>query len=161
MPVALTIISLFVLGFFLIFIEVVIIPGFGFAGILGTISLFSACYIAFTSLSPILGALVTIASLFMFFALFKLLPKTSFWQKTRLSLTQNKKLGYQVSNPKLKKLEGKPGKTLTILRPSGTALIEGKHYDVIADCEFIEKDQKIKVTLVERNKITVIKSTNS
>jgi len=157
MPVLLSIICLFVLGFFLIFVEVVIIPGFGFTGVLGTISLLSACYIAFTNLSPLLGAIVTLASLLVFFVLFKILPKTAFWQKTRLTLTQNKKMGYQVAVPELEALKGKTGKTLTILRPSGTALIEGKHYDVLADNEFIEKDVDIKVSEVLGNKITVTK----
>ena len=160
MPILLSIICLFVLGFCLIFVEVVIIPGFGFAGVLGSISLMYASYIAFTSLSPVLGAIVTLASLLMVFGLFKILPKTTFWQKTRLSLTQNKKMGYQVASPGLKELEGKSGKTLTILRPSGTALIDGKHYDVIADSEFIEKEEEIKVKDVQGNKITVSKIIN-
>lgn len=157
MPVLFSIISLFILGFCLIFVEVVIIPGFGFAGILGSIAFFSACYIAFTSLSPVFGALVTLASLLMVFALFKILPKTSLWQKTRLALTQNKKMGYQVAVPELKDLQGKTGKTLTILRPSGTVLIEGKHYDVVSEDEFIEKDIEVKVKDIQGNKITVVK----
>ncbi len=157
MPAVLNIICLFVLGFFLIFVEVIIIPGFGFAGILGIISLLSASYIAFTNLSPIMGGIVTLASLLVFFVLFKILPKTAIWQKTRLTLTQNKKMGYQVAIPKLEELKGKTGKTLSILRPSGTALIEGKHYDVTADNEFIEKDAEIKVKDVQGNKITVSK----
>ncbi len=158
MPVLFSIISLFILGFCLIFVEVVIIPGFGFAGVLGSISLFSACYIAFTSLSPVLGALVTLASLLMVFGLFKILPKTALWQKTRLALTQNKKMGYQVATPGLEELKGKTGKTLTILRPSGTVLIEGRHYDVVSADEFIEKDIDIKVKDVQGNKITVTKT---
>ncbi len=157
MPVMLSIMSLFVIGFCLIFVEVVIIPGFGFAGVLGTVSLISASYIAFTSLSPLMGAIVTLTSLLMVFGLFKLLPKTTFWQKTRLSLTQNKKMGYQVATPGLEDLIGKTGKTHTILRPSGTILIDGKHYDVVSDDEFIEKDIEVKVKNVQGNKITVTK----
>ncbi|MCG2711259.1 MAG: hypothetical protein L6416_02900 [Candidatus Omnitrophica bacterium] len=157
MPVLLSIISLFILGFCLIFMEVVIIPGFGLTGVLGIISLLSASCIAFSSLSPVMGAIVTLVSLLMVLGLFKILPKTSFWQKTRLSLTQNKKMGYQVADPELKNLIGKTGKTLTILRPSGTVLIDTKHYDVLADNEFIEKDQDVKVKDVQGNKITVIK----
>ncbi|MCK4994852.1 MAG: hypothetical protein KAS13_07415 [Candidatus Omnitrophica bacterium] len=157
MPVMLSIMSLFVIGFCLIFVEVVIIPGFGFAGVLGTVSLISASYIAFTSLSPLMGAIVTLTSLLMVFGLFKLLPKTTFWQKTRLSLTQNKKMGYQVATPGLENLIGKTGKTHTILRPSGTILIDGKHYDVVSDDEFIEKDIEVKVKNVQGNKITVTK----
>ena len=56
------IITLFVMGFILIFIEVIIIPGFGFPGILGSVALIAACYTAFTSLSPIDGASCRTAS---------------------------------------------------------------------------------------------------
>jgi len=130
MPIWLNVIILFVIGFILIFIEVVIIPGFGFAGMLGALALGWASYTAFTSLSPVLGAITTLASIFVFFFLFKILPKTSFWGKTRLSLTQRKNMGYQVKIPGLENLRNKTGTALTMLRPAGTALIENKHYDV-------------------------------
>lgn len=100
---------------------------------------------------------MTLASLFMVFGLFKILPKTTFWQKTRLSMTQNKKMGYQVASPELEDLKGKTGKALTMLRPSGTVIIDAKHYDVMADNEFIEKDTEVKVKDVQGNKIIVTK----
>jgi len=59
--------------------------------------------------------------------------------------------------PGLQDLKEKTGKTLTILRPSGTVLIDSKHYDVVSDDEFIEKNQKIKVKDVQGNKIIVTK----
>jgi len=157
MPLWLNIIMLFVIGFVLIFIEVVIIPGFGFSGILGTIALGWACYLAFTGLSPLWAALITLASVVVIFFLFKFLPKTSFWQKTRLSLTQRKNMGYQVAIPGLENLVDKTGTALTMLRPSGIALIDNKHYDVTTDAEFIAKDEKIVVSAVEGNKIIVKK----
>lgn len=157
MPLWFNIIALFVIGFFLIFMEVVIIPGFGLAGILGTIALGAACYNAFTGLSPVAGIITTIGSIITILALFKLLPKTSFWKKTRLTLTQRKSMGYQVASPDLKKLVNKTGVSLTMLRPSGVALIDKQHYDVITDSEFIEQDEKIIVAEVEGNKIVVKK----
>ena len=72
-------------------------------------------------------------------------------------MEENKKMGYQVAMPELQDLKGKTGKTLTILRPSGTVLIDSKHYDVVSEDEFIEKDQDIMVLDVQGNKIIVTK----
>ncbi|MCP4650075.1 MAG: hypothetical protein GY853_08375 [PVC group bacterium] len=155
MPIWLTIIALFVIGFILILIEVVIIPGIGLAGILGAVSIGAACYTAFTNLSPIIGGLLSLVSIILVIILFKILPKTSAWKKTRLALTQKKQMGYQVAPKEFKTLINKTGTTLTILRPSGTALIGDKRYDVVADCEFIEKDKAIVVSEVEGIRIVV------
>ncbi|MFH1459083.1 MAG: NfeD family protein [Candidatus Omnitrophota bacterium] len=150
--------SLFIIGFVLIFIEVVLIPGIGFAGILGAISLVAACYTAFESLSTFAGILISLTSIILTVIFFKILPKTAFWQKTRLSLIQNKSQGYQVAQPEFKELINKKGIALTMLRPSGTIIIENKRYDVVTDGEFIEKDQEIIVYDVEGNKIVVKKT---
>ena len=155
MPIGLTILSLFALGFILIIIEVVIIPGIGLAGILGTVSIVAGCYTAFTSFSPLIGGIFSLLSIIFVFALFKILPKTRMWQQVRLNLTQKKSMGYQVAPEGFKKLVEKTGTSLTILRPSGTALIENTRYDVVADSDFIEKDKNIKVCKVEGIKIVV------
>ena len=155
MPVWLVILALFLAGFILIFLEVVIIPGFGVAGILGTISLGYACYNAFTQLSPIIGMIVVSVSIISFIAMFRVLPHTELWRKMRLGLIQEKSQGYQVGSPEMENLLDKNGITLSMLRPSGTAMISGKHYTVITDGEFIEKDKNIIVSKVEGNKIIV------
>jgi len=155
MPIWLFILALFVMGFILILIEMIIIPGFGFAGVLGTVSLAVACITAFKSLSTTAGILVTIASIAVTILMFKILPKTALWKKVRLSSTQKKSDGYQVADPAFKALVGKTGTSLTVLRPSGTVSIEDKRYDVVADGDFIESDRNIEVYEVEGNKIVV------
>jgi len=151
----LNIITLFVIGFILIFIEVIIIPGFGFPGILGLIALIAACYTAFTSLSPMFGALVCLISIGFVFAIFKFLPRTKLWQKTQLGHTEQKNQGYHSGPEDTAKLKNKAGTTLTMLRPSGTILIEDKHYDAVSDGEFIEKNKNIIVLNIDNNKIVV------
>jgi membrane-bound serine protease (ClpP class) len=47
------------------------------------------------------------------------------------------------------------GKTLTPLRPSGTALIDGQRHDVVSEGAFIEAGQPIKVIAVEGLRIVV------
>jgi len=52
-------------------------------------------------------------------------------------------------------LLGCEGITDTFLRPSGNIIINGKKYDAITEGEFINKGVKIKVILVEGNKIVI------
>lgn len=50
---------------------------------------------------------------------------------------------------------GKQGLRSLRCRPSGAALINGKRYDVLADGEFIAKDEPIVVCAVEGLRISV------
>ena len=156
MPITwLNIIALFVIGFILIFIEVIIILGFGLPGILGAVALIAGCYTAFTSLNPLFGVLTGIISIGIVIAIFKFQPKTKLWEKTRLSQTEGRKQGYYAGADDTAKLNNETGTTLTMLRPSGTILINNKHYDAISDGEFIKKNKNIIVSNVANNKIVV------
>jgi membrane-bound serine protease (ClpP class) len=52
-------------------------------------------------------------------------------------------------------LLGHSGTALTVLRPAGTAKIEGRRVDVIAEGNFIEAGAPITVVRVEGNRVTV------
>lgn len=52
-------------------------------------------------------------------------------------------------------LLGKEGITVTDLRPAGIALIEGKRIDVVSKGDFILKDNRVKVTAADGNRIVV------
>jgi membrane-bound serine protease (ClpP class) len=160
MPLWLFIGALFISGFILLLIEVLVIPGFGAAGILSIIAIALACYQAFTGLSPLIGIIVTIGSIILTFAMFKILPRTAAWNKILLSLREEKKNGFQVARPEWEQLLNRSGTTLTMLRPSGIALINEQRCDVVTDGEFIEKNTRILVYKIEGNKIIVRRETN-
>ncbi|MDD5745986.1 MAG: NfeD family protein, partial [Candidatus Omnitrophica bacterium] len=132
-------------------------PGFGFAGVLALITLAFACYQAFTTLSPIAGVIVTFSSIIITIIAVKILPRTPVWQKIRLSKTEEKSKGYHAGRGGYEHLLNHSGKSLTMLRPSGTALIENQRYDVVTDGEFIEKDSAIIVHQIDGNRIIVRK----
>jgi membrane-bound serine protease (ClpP class) len=50
---------------------------------------------------------------------------------------------------------GKEGIALTHLRPSGSAMIDNKKYDVVSSGAFIEKGRQITVVAVDGNRIVV------
>ncbi|MDM8524684.1 NfeD family protein [Desulfococcaceae bacterium HSG8] len=55
----------------------------------------------------------------------------------------------------LQALIGKPGKTLTDLRPAGKAVIDGVRLDVVSAGDYIGKDNSIMVSAVSGNRIVV------
>ena len=55
-------------------------------------------------------------------------------------------------------LLGKKGVTVTTLRPTGTAEIEGEGVDVVAEGAFIEKGSPVVVTKVEGFRVVVRKT---
>ncbi len=62
--------------------------------------------------------------------------------------------GY-VSNVNRTELLGKEGIALTILRPSGTAIINNERIDVVTEGGFVDQNAKIKVIKVEGVRIVV------
>lgn len=77
----------------------------------------------------------------------------------RSPLTLKKELssreGVVSHSPDLAAYLDKRGKTLSTLRPSGTALIEGKRLDVVADGDYIEAGAQVQVSRVAGNQIVV------
>lgn len=57
--------------------------------------------------------------------------------------------------PEWSEAADKEGTTVTMLRPAGSAIIEGKKYDVVSRGEYIEKGAPIQVVAVEGNRIVV------
>jgi len=66
----------------------------------------------------------------------------------------NSEQGYS-SVPNRGELLGKEGLTLSLLRPTGQAEIDGRRVDVITNGEFIPKGTRVKVVQVEGFRIVV------
>ena len=150
-------IRLFLLGVFLLAIEI-IIPGFGIFGIGGISCILGSFYFAMGGNRPALywltGGLVIVLAAFA--VLIKYLPNNPAWKLFVLKNQQENKHGYS-STPDLSEYVGKTGKAVSMLRPSGTALIDGKRVDVIADGEFLANGASVVVFKVVGNKIFVQK----
>ena len=158
-------ILVFIVGFVLLIIEIFYIPGFGFLGILGIIMMIGAIFFGLIGDFPIISeneisnaliqlAASLVASIVFLFILWRFLPGTPIWGRLILATSENQKEGF-VSNPDLSFLVGKRGKALSLLRPAGIAIIEGKRYDVVSEGEFIQKDEEVEVTEVIGSKIIV------
>ncbi|MBL7874024.1 MAG: nodulation protein NfeD [Cyclobacteriaceae bacterium] len=152
------IIALFI-GVLLILAEVLVIPGFGVAGIAGiSLTLISLILIMlnndffnfeFVPLGDIIVASFAMIGglaggvLLLFFGGARL-TKTKAFQRIALSDTQQVSNGYTV-NSFHSNLLGKVGKAHTVLRPSGKVLIDTEIYDAFTRGDFVEQGDKIEV----------------
>ena len=100
----------------------------------------------------LLGFYLVAALVLAFLCLY--LPKESKWTPFVLWDKQQNSAGY-TGGSDYSSLLGKQGLALTTLRPSGTALIEGKRYDVSSLGDFLPKDSQIVVAKVEGSKLFV------
>ena len=78
-----------------------------------------------------------------------------------LRKTLSRQEGVSSQSPELVRYIDMQGTAVTILRPAGMALIDGKRVDVVTRGEYIEKDAAIIVTAVTGNQIIVRKKGDS
>ncbi|MEM6821718.1 MAG: NfeD family protein [Verrucomicrobiota bacterium] len=149
------IIALLVAGYLLLFAEL-LLPGM-IAGIAGAICLVSAIVVAATveGVPQNLWLYLLVGEIISGVILFWL------WAKYFFKTSLGKRFVHDMSNeessapPEFKNYEGMKGVTVTPLRPSGTAEIEGKRVDVVTEGALIEKGINISVVKVEGARIVV------
>lgn len=115
---------------------------------------FSSVYMAFQG-TPAFGYMMIGVNLALF-------PLT-LWLGVRVMkqspLVHNSELTGSTQNapdaPSLAPLLGKQGRTLTPLRPAGTAMIDDRKVDVVTQGKFVEPGTTVKVIVVEGNKVVV------
>ena len=149
------VIGLLFAGFLLFLIEAMI-PSFGMMGVLGGVLCITSIVFAFTRLGQFPGFVflicAPIGAVWFFYKGIELLPKTPFGRgfivnASDKSTSENKDVS--------ENLVGKVGRTHTMLRPSGIAIIEGERISVLSDGMIVEKDCEIIVTKVVGNTVFV------
>jgi len=167
-------ILIFILGLILIAIEIFVIPGFGITGILGIVLAISGLTLSLIDnvtfdFKGVPGEAITKALLTVLFSIIAaVILSVSIAAKifsarsgpiARLALTesQNVEDGYIAVDRTLKNLVGKVGIAQTVLRPSGTVIVEGDQYDAISEIGFIEAGESVVVKRQENMQIYVEK----
>lgn len=152
---------LLIVGTVLLLVET-FVPGFGFFGITGIISLVAGVIVRICqglNLTQAIGLILIILGFFMvcsiymvFSAKYGILGRTGLFE-TKASISKD----YNEASRQLKKLVGKSGKAVTNLSLAGKAKINGKIYDVISLNSYIEKGSHIKVVEIKDNNVVVRK----
>ena len=158
-------IILFTAGVILLMLELLVIPGFGIVGILGIVAIFSSLVLSLVGRFDLLtfNDLVTLAiskvivafigSMIFAVVFFKIFPRTSVGKQVILQDSEAQEDGYVAQKTERAALIGQIGVTLTWLHPSGTAIFDGKRFDVVTEGEFIEKNREVEVIDVEGMRI--------
>jgi len=151
---------LFVAGLICLVFEVHILPGHGISAIIGLILITVGMYFALGGSQG--GGWYTVAAAMMttvgiMVAFFIYLPKSKVWAKLGQPMRQSASAGYVASEDYTEFL-GRSGTATTLLRPSGTAEIDGVKLPVVSEGEFIPAGTSVHVILVQGNRIVVSKN---
>jgi membrane-bound serine protease (ClpP class) len=144
-------------GLLAVAVEVLVIPGFGVAGMLGLGLIGGAVVMALLGAAPsggdimsalaILGTAVVITAA-VFFAWLRHLPNSTRWSGLLLKDTAPRGEGY-LSAPDRPELVGRIATALTDLRPSGTAELDGERIDVVTEGDFIKSGSQVTILRAE------------
>ncbi len=149
------VILLFVLGVVFMLVEA-LMPGFGVFGGGGLILTLVSIVLAASTTGAglrMLGAAILLAGILLFFIL-RYLSRRGVLRRFILEEAENKEKGY-VAPRQQEELMGKEGETVTPLRPSGTAIFEGKRVDVVSEGDFIDRGARVKVQYLEGSRVVV------
>ena len=148
----LLILMLIFLGVLFLLLEILVIPGTTFAGVVGFALLFVGIWQAYASKGTVEGHItlastfaVTVVSLYFSF-------KAGTWRKMALKTSVDGKMD-QLEGIKIE--AGDCGTAVSRLAPSGKALINNELVEVHTLGEFIDHETDITVLSVKENKIIV------
>ena len=153
-----------VAGVALLAIEVLVLPGFGIAGVLGIVRLLAALVLSLIGAGDtamvIVGAawrvmIALVISIVTGLLLLRFLPRLPFARQ--MILETNLGAGPLHGSAPESDLHwlGRQGRASSVLRPAGIAEINGKRVDVVSDGELIEPGARIEVMQVDGNRIVV------
>jgi len=147
--------ALLLAGFVLIGMEI-FIPG-GILGIFGSIAWIAAAVVGVQKFPPPWNLISAVSLLFIgvltFVVWIRYFPKSRFGR--HLSLNENSAT-YKSHKPTGIPV-GTEGKALSTLRPSGIAIFNGKRFDVVADGDWIEAGESVKISSTSGGHISVVK----
>ena len=166
--------SIFVLGLVLILLEVFVVPGFGAPGVLGILFMLAGLALATMDSIPTTatgwGTFGIRSSQFLFsmigsvglaFLIARFLPNIPYANRMMLIPPADKtdpitELKETVAGAaQAMELIGAVGTAVTVLRPAGNVRFGDQFVDVVADGGYIPAGARVKVVLVEGNRIVV------
>jgi len=148
----LLILTFILIGLIFMVLEVLVIPGFGFAGVIGFILVAIGVWQTYAAYGLMAGHLVLAGTFVMTVLILFLSLRSKTWKRLALS----DEIDSKVNVIDLEKVKpGDKGKTVSRLAPMGKALIHGEYYEVSTTGDFIDQQTEVVITRIEHNKIIV------
>ena len=164
---------IFIIGLALLAVEVFVIPGFGFVGVLGVACMLGALMMAMVPHIPTnvpglppfpvlpdlyesfvrLGLSLVLSTISMLI-LARYLPETRLFSRLVLEAATDAKSGYTASE-NTRALIGQTGVSVTPLRPGGTGDFAGTRMSVVSRGEFIDSNSLIRIAEAHGSRIVV------
>lgn len=144
--------GLLLLGWLFLAVELFVVPGFGFFGIAGIVLVAIGCVVTWTQRGAVAGVVVIGLSTVMAVGAIVWLVRS---RTGRRMVLQNAVTGEATDREGMQRLVGREGVASSVLRPSGTALIDGERYQVVSDGEFVTAGTKLRVVRMGTNCLIV------
>jgi len=150
------IIVLVSIGFLMLLLEILVIPGTGIAGILGVGLMVAGVYVAYRDQGMVSGHLALSVTLAINLVGLVVALRSKTWKKATLKTEIKGKAG---QNVQADIQVGDLGVTISRCTPGGTAEINNQLLEVTTQSQFIDPNKKIEVIKISGNKI-IIKQIN-
>ena len=147
------VITLIIAGLLLLGAELIIIPGFGIAGILGIASVVASCWLAFVHISTAAGIIVIIVNILLVIATTILMLRSKTWKKLSLKTNIDSKVDTAPADKGI--AIGSTGVSITRLAPGGRVQIEENSIEAFTRDSIIEPGKEIEVISIDGYKIIV------
>lgn len=146
---------IFAVGILLLMIEI-FAPGFGIFGISGILCVFGSIFMVSSSWTAALWSLglAILVTVVVIALIIRFIPKRTLTNTLFLRTKLDKESGFSASKEEIGYV-GRSGKALTLLRPSGKIVIDGKMLEAVSQGRYIEKDKEVIVLRAEGNRLVV------
>ena len=150
---------IFGVGLVLVGVEIFLIPGFGFFGLIGGLGILAGLYLSllgglptapdFTKAGLVISTTVVLIAVSAW-VLIRTLPGSSRLSRSGIFLTErmDRSIGFE-SAARRPELIGKLGTAITDLRPSGTALFDDERLDVVSESSWIMEGTPVRIVAAE------------
>ena len=145
------IITLFIVGFVLIGVELLVTPGF-VVGLIGMGFLAAGIYVIYTEYGNQAGTITLVSVSVSLLVFFVVSLRSGFWSRIA---SKDQITGKANRMDQIDLQVGAEGVAISALRPSGYALFNNKRFEVQTDGAFIDSSLEVVISNISDNKITV------
>jgi len=146
------VVILILIGLLMLILEILVIPGSGFAGIIGFVLMAAGIWLAYSRISVEAGHITLAVTLGVNLIGLILALRSKTWKKAMLET----KIVGKARTLKLPNLKvGDKGQTVSRCAPMGKAVFFDKFFEVSALSEFIDENSEIEIVKISGNKIFI------
>ncbi len=143
---------LIALGLILLLLEIFVVPGTSFFGVVGGILIVVSVWQAYAIMGTKTGNIVVIATAILIGVVVGFALKSNTWNRMMLKTNIEGRVN-ELNQTELH--VGDSGKSISRISPAGTALFHDNLYEVHTNGDFIDPETSLIITKLEENKIFV------